>query len=64
MEYAIPVMLFLIVVACTMAVLVFVSRLTAEPDGEKNTPFAVDDETPLGDTNEHSDAIDEPSRAA
>lgn len=59
MEYLIPVLLFLIVCAGGVAVLAIVSRLTAEPDGEKGTPFAVDDETPLGDTNEHSDAIDD-----
>lgn len=64
MEYAIPVLVFLIVCAGGVAVLVIVSRLTAEPDGEKNTPFAVDGETPLGDTDEHSDTLDEPRRAA
>jgi hypothetical protein len=57
-------MLFLIVAAGGLGVLVIVSRLTAEPDGEKNSPFAADDETPLGDTNEHSDTLDEPRRAA
>jgi hypothetical protein len=58
-EYVIPVFLFLIVCAGGVAVLAIVSRLTAEPDGEKRSPFAVDDETPLGDTDEHSDAIDD-----
>jgi hypothetical protein len=54
-EYVIPFFVFLIVVAGGLMVLVIVSRLTAEPDG---------DETPLGDTDQHSDAIDEPRRAA
>jgi hypothetical protein len=49
MEYAIPVLLFLLVLAGGVAVLVIVSRATAEP----------------GDTGEHSDATaDEPRRAA
>jgi hypothetical protein len=57
MEYAITVFVFLLVLAGGAAVLWVVSRATAEPDGEKDAPFAADDETPLGDTNEHSDAI-------
>jgi hypothetical protein len=59
MEYAITVLVFLVVLAGGIGVLWIVSRATAEPDGEKNTPFAADGETPLGDTDEHSDAIDE-----
>ncbi len=59
MEYVLPVLIFLVVCAGGIGVLVIVARLTAEPDGEKRAPFAVDDETPLGDTDEHSDAIDE-----
>ncbi|HEX8647026.1 MAG TPA: hypothetical protein VF715_08985 [Thermoleophilaceae bacterium] len=59
MEYTITVLLFLLVLAGGMGVLWIVARATAEPDGEKDAPFAVDDETPLGDTNEHSDAIDD-----
>ena len=58
------VLVFLLVLAGGSIVLLVVSKATAEPDGEKNTPFADDDETPLGDTNEHSDAIDEPRQAA
>ena len=58
MEYLLPVLLFLVVCAGGVGVLVIVARLTAEPDGEKDTPFAVDDETPLGDTDEHSDTLD------
>ena len=53
------VLVFLLVLAGGAAVIVVVARATAEPDGEKNAPFAVDDNTPLGDTDEHSDAIDE-----
>jgi len=63
-EYTIPVLLFLLVAAGGVGVLVIVSRLTAEPGGEKPTPLGQDDETPLGDTDEHSDAIDERERAA
>jgi hypothetical protein len=59
MEYAMTVLVFLLVLAGGAAVIVVVARATAEPDGEKNAPFAVDDNTPLGDTDEHSDAIDE-----
>ena len=59
MEYAITVLVFLLVLAGGFGVLVIVARATAEPDGEKNTPFAVDAESPLGDTDEHSDAIDD-----
>jgi hypothetical protein len=59
MEYLIPFFVFLIVCAGGVAVLVIVSRLTAEPDGEKRSPFAADDNTPLGDTDEHSDTIDD-----
>ncbi len=59
MEYAITILVFLLVLAGGAAVIVIVSRATAEPDGEKRTPFAADDETPLGDTDEHSDAIDD-----
>ncbi|HEX8052912.1 MAG TPA: hypothetical protein VF517_07960 [Thermoleophilaceae bacterium] len=58
MEYAPTVLIFLIVCAIGVGVLFVVARLTAEPDGEKNAPFAVDDETPLGDTDEHSDTLD------
>lgn len=54
MEYLVPVLLFLIVAAGGLAVLAIVGRLTVEPD----------DETPLGDTDEHSDTLDEPRRAA
>lgn len=57
-EYLIPVLLFLLVCVGGVAVLVIVARATAEPDGEKNAPFAVDDDTPLGDTDEHSDTLD------
>jgi hypothetical protein len=46
-EYALPVLIFLLVCAGGVAVLVIVARLTA------------DDEAPLGDTDEHSDAVDE-----
>ena len=59
MEYAITVLVFLLVLAGGVGVLMVVARATAEPDGEKNAPFAVDDTTPLGDTDEHSDAIDD-----
>ena len=59
MEYAITIFVFMLVLAGGVGVLMVVSRATAEPDGEKNTPFAADDDTPLWDTNEHSDAIDE-----
>ena len=64
MEYVITVFAFLLVLAGGAGVLLIVSRATAEPDGEKNTPFAADDETPLGDTDEHSDVLDEPRQAA
>lgn len=59
MEYAITVLVFLLVLAGGVGVLAVVARATAEPGGEKNAPFAVDDETSLGDTDEHSDAIDD-----
>ena len=59
MEYLIPALIFLLVCAGGVGVLVVVARLTAEPDGEQDTPFAVDDETPLGDTDEHSDTLDD-----
>ena len=44
--------------------LVHFQVLHPQPDGEKKTPFASDDETPLWDTDEHSDAIDERRDAA
>jgi hypothetical protein len=58
MEYVLPVLIFLVVCAGALGVLFVVARLTAEPDGEKRAPFALDDETPLGDTDEHSDTLD------
>ena len=55
---------FLLVLAGGAGVLLIVSKATREPDGEKGMPFTEDDSTPLWDTDEHSDTLDEPRRAA
>jgi hypothetical protein len=59
MEYALTVLVFLLVCAGGVAVLAIVARVTSEPGGEEGAPFATDDSTPLGDTDQHSDAGDE-----
>jgi hypothetical protein len=56
MSYLVPFFLFVLVVAGGLAVIRFVSVRTAEPDGEKRTPIAADDHSPLWATDEASDA--------
>lgn len=56
MSYLIPTLLFIAMVAGALLVLRFVSARTAGPDGQKDTPFAEDDNSPLWATDEASDA--------
>jgi len=63
MSYLAPVLIFLVVLAVSVAILRMVSARTAGPDGQKATPFAEDDASPLWATDEASDAgIDEDAR--
>ena len=64
MSYLIPIFLFAVIVAVSIGILRFVSARTAGPDGQKDTPFAEDDNSPLWATDEASDAgIDAQARA-
>jgi hypothetical protein len=56
MSYLIPVLLFVVIVAVSLGILRVISEMTAGPDGEKATPFAEDQNSPLGATDEASDA--------
>lgn len=61
MSYLIPVLLFLVLVAITIAIIRIVSARTAGPDGSKDAPFAEDDNSPLWATDEASDAGIDPA---
>ena len=64
MSYLIPVLLFLAIVAVSLGILKLVSVKTTGPDGQKDTPFAEDGNSPLWATDEASDAgIDSQARA-
>lgn len=56
MSYLIPILLFVTIVAVSLGILRLVSIKTAGPDGQKDTPFAEDDNSPLWATDEASDA--------
>lgn len=63
MSYSIPILVLALIVGTTAITFFVVSRRSAAPDG-KRTPFAHDDATPLGATDEGSDAPPSEQRSA